>query len=303
MRTSDAPHPHHCANQHRCLTVVAARSLVWREDRGMTHSSTAKMKRVINQKRDMVAKRGLMSYPSDNEHDLIRQEGIALLMQAMVEPPIIKLPHVDVRVRLRPEVGAQMAYYLAIGDYEQNDLDLIAQYVQAGDRVMELGGGIGITGVMLAKVSQMPVTIVEPNPALHGLIKDTFLINAAEVELVDACAVGDAHAGGTVDFHLSPSYWWSSLVKGNEASTIVVRALRFSELLAQHRPSMLVIDVEGAEADILPSEFPYHVRRMLIEIHTPSIGAEATGWIASHLARQGFALKNIGAHSWFFERE
>lgn len=265
-------------------------------------TNDAAVEQIQQEKRTEIIKRGLQSYPSDSQSDLARQQGIALLLSTFVEPPVIKLPLVDIKVRLRPQIGPQMAYYMACGDYEQNDLNLIAQYVRKGDRVLECGGGIGITGVMLAKCSSNPVTIIEPNSVLHPFIADTFVLNGETVNLIDACVVSDSHSSDKADFHVSDSYWWSSLIPSSGFSRIQTKALRISELIFQHEPSMLVIDVEGSEVDLLPATIPSCVRRILIELHTPSIGTEATAKIVSTLAQDGFSLKNMAAHSWFFER-
>lgn len=258
--------------------------------------------KLLDEKTLEISQRGLNSYPVDSQEDLLRQDGIALLLNAMVERPIIKLPHADICVRLDPRISAQMTYYLAVGDYEQNDLALISEYVKAGDRVMEFGGGIGVTGVMAARVSKMPVTVVEPNPVLQPLIVDTFAQNQVQLQLIECCAVEDDFAADQVDFHLAPGYWWSSLVPMEDGHKISVPAARFSDLVNEHAPTVLIIDIEGAEKSILPARIAPSVRLILIEIHTPSIGTKATADINAKLTSQGFALRNIGANSWLFER-
>ena len=54
-----------------------------------------------------------------------------------------------------------MLYYFLVGDYEESDLELIRKHVQPGDKVLELGGGVGLTGALVGQVSGLPVTICE----------------------------------------------------------------------------------------------------------------------------------------------
>lgn len=262
---------------------------------------------LLDQTQDTVRSRSLMSYPKDSPEDLYRIQGIALLLRGLSESATLHLPRADVKVHLSSILDPKMAYYLSIGDYEQNDLDLIYQYIKPGDRVMEIGGGIGVTGSLIGKLSGNPVVVVEPNPSLWPMIEDTFALNHCKVQVIKSCAVSDDFPEDIVSFYVSPSYWWSSMnpseANKKEAVHIQAKATKISALLETHKPNFLVIDIEGGEKSLFIDPLPDFVRGVLIEIHTPDLGTLETGRIASLFTRQGFALKNIASNSWLFERE
>lgn len=153
---------------------------------------------LIDTKREEIARRGLMGYPTDDASDLLRIEGIAHMLAALNGRMEIRLPGRDIVVPWDASLPAQLAYYLSIGDYEHHDL--AAEFVRRGDSVMELGGGVGVTGVALAKASGTRVVIVEPNPDLHDHIRRTFEANGCDVHLIPAAAAGGA---GASDFHVA----------------------------------------------------------------------------------------------------
>src|SRR5690606_39782295 len=88
-----------------------------------------------------------------------------------------------------------MAYYDAMGDYEEADLELIEKLVMPGDRVLECGGGAGITGSLAAMHSGNPVTIVEPNEVMHDIIRQNVRLNGQECQLIAAAVVADDFSG------------------------------------------------------------------------------------------------------------
>lgn len=251
-------------------------------------------------RRSEIDARGLMSYPSDTSDDLLRMDGIRRLMDCIVGAVDIRLPGRDIVVPWDAGLPAQLAYYIAIGDYEHHDIEFAADYIRQGDLVMELGGGVGITGSAIGKASGMPVVIVEPNPDLHDRIARTFRANGLEVILVRAAATGGS--GGTTSLALSDNYWWSSVEERADALTVEVECIPLADLLAQHRSTVLVIDIEGHERTLVGTSLPDHVRCVLIEIHTPDLGTAETARIVSWLQDEGFRMKDVKANSWAFER-
>lgn len=254
---------------------------------------------LLARKKDEVARRGLMGYPVDSAEDMLRIEGVAHVLATLSGTMQMRLPGRDIVVPWDASLPAQLAYYLAIGDYEHHDLDLAAEFVRPGDVVMELGGGVGVTGVALARASGREVVIVEPNPDLHDAIARTFEANGCSVHLVRAAAAGGP---GSADFHVADNYWWSSLERREAAKTIVVDQVPLVDLLEAHRPHVLAVDIEGHERAFVGTPLPDFLRCVLMEIHTPDIGTADTGAIVSWLSDQGFRMRDVRAYTWVFER-
>jgi FkbM family methyltransferase len=255
---------------------------------------------LIERKAAEVARRGLMGYPTDDAEDLLRIDGISRILRCLVGVAELKLPGRDIVVPWDAALPAQLAYYVSIGDYENHDLDLAADFVRPGDRVMEMGGGVGITGVALAKASGAEVVIVEPNPFLHDAIRRTFAANGCAVRLVAAAA---GAVEGTAILNVAPNYWWSSLEDRSGAETVEVRVAALEALVDEHRPDVLVVDIEGHETSFVGLPVADHVRCVLMEIHTPDIGTAATAKVASWLTDQGFRMADVRSYTWAFVRD
>jgi FkbM family methyltransferase len=254
---------------------------------------------LLQNKKAEIARRGLMGYPVDSAEDALRIDGIAHLLGTLHGTMQIRLPGRDIVVPWDASLPAQLAYYLAIGDYEHHDLDLAAEFVRPGDTVMELGGGVGVTGVALGRASGCDIVVVEPNPALYDAIARTFRANGCGIHIVRAAAAGGQ---GTADFHVAENYWWSSLEPRDDAQTILVEQVPLADLLAAHRPTVLAVDIEGHERHLVGTPLPECLRCILMEIHTPDIGTAETGTIVSWLTDEGFRMKDVRSYTWAFER-
>ncbi|HEY8565264.1 MAG TPA: FkbM family methyltransferase [Beijerinckiaceae bacterium] len=247
-------------------------------------------------------RRGLAAYPDDLPGDAERIEGITAVVERLAGPVRLRLPAFDLVVEVPPEVGAKILYLLAVDDYETSDLELLTRHVGSGDRLMVLGGGIGVTTALGTRITGEPVTVIEANLALHPVIAQQAVLNGGRVTLVHAAVVGDAAAypDGSVTFEVASDFWYSRLGAGHGA--IAVPALGFDRLCAEHRPSAVLIDIEGAETDVLAGPVPETVRTLIVEIHTPELGAAATGAIVTRLVGQGFTVVDQQALSWTFLR-
>ncbi|TKA89684.1 FkbM family methyltransferase [Halopseudomonas bauzanensis] len=78
--------------------------------------------------------------------------------------------------------------------------------------------------------------------------------------------------------------------------------IRISDLLEHVNPTVLILDIEGAEVDLLPDRLPAGLRLIMVELHTPDIGDEATASVVNTIMSQGFTLKHLRAQTWAFER-
>lgn len=128
-------------------------------------------RRFLDERRAAVHARGLMAYPKEGADEGREITAFARLWDVLDAPVVIRHPHVDLRLELHPILGPRLAYLIAIGDYELTDLELIEAYVKPGDRVLELGGGAGVTAALAAKVSGLPLVVAEADERLFPVIR------------------------------------------------------------------------------------------------------------------------------------
>lgn len=254
-----------------------------------------------NAKRSEIDTRGLMSYPKDDADDLMRIDGIERLLAASSGTLELTLPGRDIVVPWDSTLPARLAYYLVIGDYEHHDIEMALEYTRPGDVVMELGGGVGITGSAFGRASGTPVVIVEPNPNLHAPITRTFQANGLDVILVAAAATGGSSGNARLTF--GENYWWSSIEsRAEDSASVEVATIGLDALIERYAPTVLSIDIEGHERSLVGTPLPDSLRLVLIEIHTPEIGSAETARLVTWLTSQGYEMIDVRSNSWAFQR-
>jgi FkbM family methyltransferase len=203
-------------------------------------------------------------------------------------------------------VGPRTLYLLAVDDYETADLALMSHLLTPEDRFMVLGGGIGIAAALGARLTGREVVVVEANEALHGTILRQVEINGGRAAIEGGAVVADAeaYAGGTVAFAVAQEFWYSRIGSGagSGARTVQVPVASFQDLCSRHLPSAVLIDIEGAEVSVLARPVPETVRTIIVEIHTPEIGAPMTGALITGLVNQGFRVADQQGLTWAFIR-
>ncbi|MBR9894587.1 FkbM family methyltransferase [bacterium] len=175
--------------------------------------------------------------------------------------------------------------------YERKECDAVSRVVHAGDRVLELGGGIGYMSTLLSvkrKVAQ--VVSYEANPALIPYIASVHAANEVKnVEVRNALLT--AEGGDPVDFHVRRNFLASSMDREADpesiTETVQIDQHRLSDVLEEVQPDVLVCDIEGAEADLLPAGDWSGLRCAIIELHPQWIGQSGVQAVFDAMQRAG----------------
>jgi len=89
--------------------------------------------------------------------------------------------------------------------------------------------------------------------------------------VLHGAVVADDFVGDSVRF-LARQAFWSGFVDASASADhprhIDVPVLRISWILATHQPTLVMVDIEGAEAALAGYAWPDHVRLVILEIHT-----------------------------------
>jgi len=181
--------------------------------------------------------------------------------------------------------------HLIVGKYETPEILGLAQVVRPGDRVLELGAGLGIITALAARAAAPGgrVLAFEANPTL---LKDTHDFwaenNIDNVELRHAVLVPEN--AGTRMFHLAASFAESSLLTPdakNDQGAVEVPAERLGDVIADFQPDVLLCDIEGAEAELIPALEAPGLRAAVIEFHPDRLPRRDVAEIYDALIRQG----------------
>lgn len=176
------------------------------------------------------------------------------------------------------------------GSYEQNEVSLLKQFLGEGEVVLELGAGIGYMGVTALKSGLCQRYVAyEANPDLIPIIKNNMRRNNAFFELKNAILLNDKVLQ---PFYVTPAFWASSIKKPIDGAykKILIQAQNKNEVIQSIAPTMLIIDIEGGEADFFEGLYLDSVQKIILEIHPMVLSDDSLSTIYSFLLREGFVL-------------
>ena len=209
----------------------------------------------------------------------------------VLEAHEIKIPYV------KEVISDRMAHVIGRNRYEASEVKLLRKLMRPRDRVLELGAGVGVVSTCAAQIARDPsqVLSIEANPNLIPIIRETHRLNGVEgVEVVNGLGVGrSVEPDETIPFYLREHFWASSMspLDGDDSDTtteVSVPLVNLNALIKAHRPSILVMDIEGAEADLLPQLDLSSVRSLVVELHPRVYQNEGTARCSAALAACGF---------------
>ena len=133
------------------------------------------------------------------------------------------------------------------GVYENARVKCLAGMVEAGDRIIDIGGGMGFTSALMA-MGGLPELIVsiDGHPGVQAYAARLHDLNGVSGVIHRNALVVTVKAADREKFYLSADFWGSSMIPEVRDQTGVadIPVLSFSDLIAEYRPNMLVIDLE-----------------------------------------------------------
>ncbi|MBF9047823.1 FkbM family methyltransferase [Rhodobacterales bacterium LSUCC0031] len=182
---------------------------------------------------------------------------------------------------------------LAEGTYEEDEANAAIRSVRPGFRVLELGAGIGyVTALCAQRTDPENVLAVEANPALLPVIAENLKRNGvATAQLRHAAVTGISTEDPTTDFAVSDSFPASSLQGRGRA--VQVPQVSVYALLREHRPHVVLMDVEGAEADMFNRAWPCPLRFCVLELHPKKYQPRVIKKIVDAMSEMGMTYDPI----------
>lgn len=155
--------------------------------------------------------------------------------------------------------------------YEADEIACAIALLRSGDRILELGTGLGVVSAALAKTRLAArMRSYEANPELIRHIERLYAINEVEdrIELHNAIVLS-CDGPATVPFYVASRFAYSSLVKPVKFFSREVRVPTesFGDIVRDFRPNILVLDIEGGELPFLESADLSGIHGICIEFH------------------------------------
>lgn len=182
--------------------------------------------------------------------------------------------------------------------YEAKETEAALRVVREGDRVIELGGGIGYMSTLVAtKRSVETVHVFEANPGLIPYIHSVHAANDVTNAHVTNAILGPRK--GKVDFYLRDPMLGSSMqpLEGEvDPVSVKVDVLNADHVFRDVRPNVLICDIEGAEVDLIPALNLAGLRAAIIETHPQWIGPDGINRVFRAFMEAGLAYYHRGSH-------
>lgn len=203
---------------------------------------------------------------------------------------------------ITPRIERQMR----IGSYEIGECNAAREWVRPGDRVLDLGAGVGLVASIIGKIAGVEkIVSIEANPKLLDLIHETHRINEiTNVELRNG-VVAKA-TGGTIPFFIRGHFWASSMEPNSRpyAQEIALPAFGLQNLIEELDPNVLIADIEGGEIDVFDNADLSAVRTIIIELHPLVYGNDGQQKLLKYFDAQGFRAEEdyLAGSVWIFNR-
>lgn len=195
------------------------------------------------------------------------------------------------------------------GRYEGTESRAMKRHLVPTDRFADLGAGAGYLCALAASVvGGGNVLGVEANPVMAPAARANLHRNGGGTgRILHGAVVPDDFAGDSVRFLARKAFWAGAVDAGavvDHPRHVEVPVQRISAIMADHQPTLVVMDIEGGEADLAGYRWPDHVRMVIVEVHTRSYAAATLQAIFTGFFDCGFTYCPWGsrAETIVFER-
>lgn len=201
-----------------------------------------------------------------------------------------------------PSFSLKILKQLDSSKYESQERELVKKYIEPNDRVIELGGGMGVISMIISKiVPPGNIHVFEANPLMCKIISRNYKINKINGISVYNKVLGRG-GGVSRQFGLNHSFTGSSLVSKNPVNFIMVEQYDFDSFIINHQTNTIVMDIEGGEYELISEEYnlPRVVNKILIELHPDRNIKEVE--LIPILRNQGFVVLEKNEDIYFLKR-
>lgn len=208
------------------------------------------------------------------------------------QPTEVAVEFEGLRVPPSRHLSPKMATWIRKGIYERPERKLAAKLTEPGDRVIEMGAGIGFIGGFTAfHKPDLQLLSFEANPSLIPHIEALYRLNglADRATVENKLLVADPNAPKSMTFNIHGSYLGSSVyeVGGPDRPKLDIPTIAWDTVKAAFCPDVLIMDIEGAELAFLTHADLSGIRAVIVELHPKRYGPEGVAACLEALQSKG----------------
>ncbi len=204
----------------------------------------------------------------------------------------------DVRLELpRARLTPELAERLRQGRFERAEAAALERHLRPGDRLLELGAGSGYLGVLAGRrLGGEALMLLEADPEMAAVAERNLAANGVTGATVIAAAAGRP-GRRRARLRRGAAFWASRIARPGEGrgGGPAVPVMALGELVARHRPSVVLCDIEGGEVDLDWQALDAGVRLVILELHPGLTGLRGVGRVFRALARAGLVYQPEGS--------
>ena len=193
-----------------------------------------------------------------------------------------------------PRVPENTRRAMERGRYEFKEREIARRMLAPGDRVIEMGAGMGVVSLTIAQIiGSDAIQSFEANPVILDLARENAAANRLPVTFHHAIASPRAVAKTTpyVEFFVLQSFEASSTRRVNpRQEPIKVPTTPLEDEIAKFNANTLVFDIEGFEVEIIEKGNFRDIDKLILEIHPKIIGMDTCVDLIDRLEEQGLIL-------------
>lgn len=197
-----------------------------------------------------------------------------------------------VAVPASPFLNDQRIARINAARYEGQEIRGALSVVRQGDRILEMGAGLGLVGaVALTRGKAAQLRSYEANPDLIPHIQALYDRNglSARCDLRHQVLTTGPEAPALMPFFLRNSYLASSLIDSKRPTRkVCVPTADFDEAVQAYRPDVLLMDIEGGELALIDTVAQAGVRAIVIEFHPEVYGDAGMRHCKASLTQAGY---------------
>jgi len=148
--------------------------------------------------------------------------------------------------------------------YERPELLAAEGMIWDGDRVLEMGTGLGIVSGLISRMAaDVEIRSFEANPSLLPHIAELHRLNDITNVDVTHAMLEPNPASETRTFHIHKYFSEGSIYQTEMSED----AIEINKVIKEFQPTILVCDIEGAEEVVIPDCDLSGLRALVLEMH------------------------------------
>ena len=200
-------------------------------------------------------------------------------------------------------IPPQLLKSLIKGNHEFHERILIKKHLASDDRVLEIGASSGLVSLVCARICGVDnLLMYEAIPMMEPIIRKNFALNNLTPNLQMKAVTTD---GSNISFFVSDNIFSSSMIDRSSTvagKNITVSSAAFSKIVADFKPTALIMDVEGAEIELLSNFDLGTINKIIVELHPHIVGETTVKKLLQKLAGLGFENRETSGKTVLLER-